>query len=352
LLADAAVAAGAHLVQASAMPAQVGDEDVWVPLGDGRRVHAKWLVLAHGRRAGGPSIAPRTAALYAYWEGAPLADPRTRVEAAPHAWYWGAPLPDGSFNATVFVDAQRCAGLRPMQRESWYRELVGASALLRDCLRGRLRTEVQVCDATPRRELQPVQERVLKVGEAAFSIDPLSSQGVQAAMRSGWQAAACVHTAAHRPASQALAAAFHAHQTERAAAHHARLAAEFHAVAARRFDTPFWQRRAAGFTPAPAAPALPRLEVWVKLDPRARLAPAPALEGDFVVQAEALHHPALDGPVSQAGALSMPRLLQRLREPLPVSDLLRGWRHDCGESGAVQLFSQLWRQGVVVPASA
>lgn len=175
---------------------------------------------------------------------------------------------------------------------------------------------------------------------------------VQAALRSGWQAAACVHTAVHRPASQWLAAEFHASQVERTAARHARLAAGFHAEAARRFGSAFWRERAAAFEPVPAGLALPPLHAHVTLAAQARLAPTPAIEGDFVVQAEALHHPALDSPVSHVGALPVARLLQPLRGSSVVGALLQQWRSDCGEAGAVQLFAQWWRQGVVVPAVA
>ena len=78
----------------------------------------------------------------------------------------------------------------------------------------------------------------------------------------------------------------------------------------------------------------------------------PALQGDFVVRSEALLHPGLEAPVARIGDWSMRRLLQPLRQPLPVSDLLSAWRADCGEAAAVRLLAQLWRQGIVVPAAA
>jgi flavin-dependent dehydrogenase len=353
LLLAAAQAQGARVLRGTALPAQVAGA-VRLPLQDGGEVQAQWLVLAHGRRASARQ-GPRTAALYAYWDAVPSDDPRTRVEAAAEAWYWGAPLPDGSFNATVLVDAGRCAGLDAAQREAWYRELLSQSGLLRGCLAGRPRGRVQVCDATPRADPHPVRGRVLKAGEAAFSIDPLSSQGVQAALRSGWQAAACVHTMARRPDAYERAAAFHREQTRRVAAHHARLAAGFHASAARRFGTAFWLRRAEGSLPPslPAPRPLPPLQAWVALDGAAGWAAVPSLEGDFVVLGEALSHPALDAPVARIGRWPMRRVLgPLLRRPVQVGELLSAWHADCGEAAAIQLLAQLWRQGIVVPAAA
>jgi hypothetical protein len=101
----------------------------------------------------------------------------------------------------------------------------------------------------------------------------------------------------------------------------------------------------------PAAPALPPLEAWVQLDAHARMMPAAALDGDFVVNTEALHHPALDVPMSHFGPLPAAQVLQPLRAPLRVGELLQCWRRLGGETAAVQLFAQLWRQRVVVAST-
>ncbi len=354
LLLEAAVAAGANVLHAVSALTPLRDEHgLRVPLADGRVVHAQRLVVATGRRAG-EHAGVRTAALYAYWDGHGIDDPRTRVEAGDEAWYWGAPLPDGSFNATVFVDAARCTGMDPVRREAWYRELLMQSALLRPCLRGRRRDAVRVCDATPRVDPHPIDERVVKVGEAAFSLDPLSSQGVQAALRSAWQAAACVHTMTRRPEAVALAIAFYREQVQAAAARHARLAGGFHAAAARVRGTAFWRDRAGAAVAEALAPPslpLPALDAQVRLDPRASWRRVPSLQGPFVVETEALVHPALEQPVSYIGRWPLDRLLAGLDDPRPVAELLRGWRVECGDEGAVQLLAQLWRQGIVGSAA-
>ncbi|MED5621136.1 flavin-dependent monooxygenase QhpG [Ideonella sp. BN130291] len=357
LLLGAASAAGVRVLQpATAGAPMVGPQGVSLPLHDGRMVLAQTLVLAHGRRGGEPT-APRTAALFARWHRLPAhTDPRMRVEAADHAWYWGAPLPDGCVNTAVFVDASRCAGLAPSAREALYRRLLGESSLLSACLQGEAAGPVQVCDATPRLARDIADARVFKVGEAAFSIDPLSSQGVQAALRSALHAAACLHTLVHRPHHQALALQFHRDQVQRAAARHAQLAAGFHRAAALARGTAFWQARAAAASPADARTttpqALPALDSWVGLDTRLRWQRMPTLQGDFIVEADALVHPALDGPVSFIGGASMAALLRPLAQPLPLCALLKAWCAEAGEAAAVQWLTALWRQGVVVAAPA
>src|SRR5207247_935039 len=131
------------------------------------------------------------------------------------------------------AEPARCAGVPRAQRALLYRELLAESTLLRSLLNESSPDEVQVCDASVRTESEPAPDGLLRVGETAFTIDALSSQGVQAALRSGIQAAVCAHTMRPRPSSAALAHRFHAEQATRTARHHAQLAQGFYAAAAR-----------------------------------------------------------------------------------------------------------------------
>ena len=214
---------------------------------------------------------------------------------------------------------------------------------------------MQICDATPRVDAQPIGERIIKAGEAAFSIDPLSSQGVQAALRSALQAAACVHTMARRGGSQALVQRFYGEQVERAASRHARLAAGFHAAAARHREHGFWQaRRGAVQAPVARSPSrpLPGLDERVRLDPAAGFERVPALDGAFITEAAAVVHPALEAPVSFIDGIPVANLLAPLDTTPTVRELLQLWRNDHGDTRAVSLLATLWRQGIVAAVPA
>jgi flavin-dependent dehydrogenase len=350
LLLDAAAAAGVTLIQPVAADAPQRDGPrMRVPLRDGREIHTQWVVDARGRRAtAGP--APRTAALYAYWPAAGGDDARTRVESGLDAWYWGAPLPDGSFNATVFIDAARCAGLDRGARHALYRALLARSALLRPVLGGAVPADVRVCDATAGLAPDPAADGVLRVGEAAFTIDPLSSQGVQAALRGGLQAAVSLHTLLVRPGAADIALSFHADQVMRTAQHHARLAASFHAAAARQLGSAFWLARAGAAAPwrAPESPPAPAgLDANVMIDPRVSWEREPILDGEWIVEADAIDHPSFEAPAAFIGGVPVRELMRPLASSMTLRELLRRWALAYGDARAGALFSMLWRQGLI-----
>jgi flavin-dependent dehydrogenase len=180
----------------------------WLVHGRNESIETHYLVDATGRsgRLGGRKqrVAAPTLALYAYWRETVLHGPETRVEAGESEWYWGAPLPDGFFNATVFVNPSRCA----RGHADLYGRLLRRSALLQGCLNGRRITEVKCCDATSYCDEDPVADNLVKAGEASFSIDPLSSQGVRSAMGSALHGALVLNTMIRRPESAPAAAAF------------------------------------------------------------------------------------------------------------------------------------------------
>lgn len=306
---------------------------------------ASMVLDARGRR--GPATGPLTAALMACWEGSPSTGPRGAVEALAQGWAWSAPLADGRTAVAVFLDAARCAGLGRAGQRALYLEQLATSSLLQPRAIGALLQPVQAFDATARAASDAAPAPgLLRIGEAAFSLDPLSSQGVAAAMRSAWQAATCVHTALRRPAQADLAWSFHRSQSKRAALHHGRLAAGFYAAAALELEADFWQRRAAS-PGALRAPTWPDLDAHIALDDQARWCAAPVLEGDWVVQRDALDHPALDGPVAFLAGAPAAEWLQPLATAPRLRDLLDHWHDRFGLERTQAIWPWLWQRGVL-----
>jgi flavin-dependent dehydrogenase len=335
LLLDAARESGVSVLQPTAVVrVAAGPGGCTALLRDRSVVRARFFVDATGRAGVLPRArrrtAPATAALYAYWTAAPLEGSETRVEAGESAWYWGAPLPAGTFNATVFVEARRCRGLTAPARDELYRDLLARSTLLASCLRGRLLGPVRVCDASPFVDEQPVTATTLKTGEAALAIDPLSSQGVQVAMAGAMKAAAVAHTIVHLPNRVDVARRFYSEGIAEASSRHATLSFEAYASAGRGGHGTFWSERTGTGDPEHLTlrrriAGLPRRVV---LSPLARLEPAPMLEGQLIQDGIALRHPRLERAVAFLGGVPIEPLLSAAARPIDSDDLVTRWaRH-------------------------
>jgi flavin-dependent dehydrogenase len=112
-------------------------------------------------------------------------DARLLVEAFEHGWWYTAGLPGGKRIVSCITDADLAHRIELNKAEEWQRRLTDApvvSSVLRECNPcGTL-----VARSAASRRLEPVAtETWLAVGDAASRFDPLSSQGIFKALRSG-----------------------------------------------------------------------------------------------------------------------------------------------------------------------
>lgn len=376
---DAARAAGVQILQpARAMP-PVARGDEWrtaVSVDGGTTMVTSRLVADAAGRPGWLRrhrwvASPRTLAIYAYWRGVPLCGPETRVEAGDAHWYWGAPLPGGLFNVAVFVDRSVAApALRAGGADRFYEHLVGRSSLLAGVLRGRRDSRVSVCDATPSHVETPAALDALCIGEAAFSIDPLSSQGVQSALGSSLHAAATAHTIIERPGDAALALAFYGQAQREACAFHADATKRAFREGLERWSGPFWQDRAglarrspgsqeadsSETSPEPrmtsTAQRWPELTTTVQSSDGVRVVPAPVVSHDFVVPGTRVLIPGMEHDLAFLGDVAIGPLLAGTQQPVSVERLLERWGACLGRDRAVATFESLWAHGVLRASDA
>ncbi|MBD0327480.1 MAG: tryptophan 7-halogenase, partial [Pyrinomonadaceae bacterium] len=298
ILLHTAAEAGARVLQpARVVEVQRLDGDVWRSRARCESgnviIESKFIADATGRTGLLPGmrrrLSEKTVGLYAYWKSVPLDGPETRVDTGEDGWYWGAPLPGGEFNAAVFLDASFCrkgvaqsGGL-----DKFYEALIARSELLSDCLKGSRIGPVRGCDATTFYDDALATADTIKVGEAAFSIDPLSSQGVQTAIGSALHAAVVLHTILQHPGDISLALEFYRLRQLESVALHARAAGRFYSEAAHLKTGEFWQARAVKAEqderqtqpfPKPALSA----QTLIRLSPEARCEIIPSIQGDFV----------------------------------------------------------------------
>jgi hypothetical protein len=276
------------------------------------------------------------------------------VEGGPSAWFWGAPLPQGLFNATVFVESRDFkSGVKDAgSLDGFYRRLIGSSELLNCCLTGVRVGNVQVCDATCTSVDSPIRDNVLKVGESALTIDPLSSQGVQTAIGSALHAAAVIHTLLERPANSLLAREFYVERHQRSVALHARAAAQLYTEATVKYQTDFWLRRSAfdhrlEHRENDPSPAEPKPETFVRVHPCVTLKQVPVIEDTFVVAASAVALPSLPRPVVFLDGIRIVPLIQMLDGPTRCAVILQRWAAVVPPRQGVKILLAVLRLGIL-----
>jgi flavin-dependent dehydrogenase len=250
--------------------------DVLVEAADGRwTIAARFLVDASGRKGfklrRRQLTSPATVALYAYWGGVGLPD-EPCIRAGRDYWIWGSPVPGRKFNAMVFTDR---TGLRTDRRglAGRYASIIKDSALFAGRSRVDLITSVSACDATSYVDAASADAGYLKVGEAAFALDPLSSTGVQKAIQTGLTASVVINTILRRPEHETLAFQFYQEQQDRTVRLHRHWSTQSYREHRGHEGEAFWRARASGA--APDQPFAPARVTWgfndrISVSPRER----------------------------------------------------------------------------------
>jgi len=359
ILLDAAQHAGVRTVQPAIARRAERSPTCWhlgaEANGESISIRAQFVVDASGR----PGFllrrrietSPRTLALYGYWRGAGL--PVTpRIEAGARQWYWGSPVPGGRYNAMVFLDPNmRRDGRATLQQR--YHALIEASHLFAGASAAELEGGVLSCDATSFEDKQCFGDGFLKIGEAAFAIDPLSSSGVQAAIQSALAASIAVHTALSKPAATPVAQSFYAQHVRHAAAQHAAWAVQNYREHRRHSDEEFWRRRvtAGNAVDAPVERGVSRQD-WrkdnrVMISPDVKIENAPCAVGDFVELRPVVSHRALSRPVAFICGLDLPAFLRTMPVASTVTDLERALSPVLSEQDIPRVLGWLFERGLL-----
>lgn len=361
VLLDHARAAGVRVLQPAAVRERRLDEDGWTlrieAKGNCFDVRAAFLADAGGRSAVLPGrrrqVGRRTMALYAYWRGGRL-PAQPRIEAGAAEWYWGVPLPDGTYNTLVFIDVEALRRARGCVAQL-FQMLMDRSGLMAGCRDARLASPVLAADATPYLDEESVTPLSIKVGEAALALDPLSSSGVQKAIQSALAGAVVVNTLLRRPASREAAISFYQESLGRASERHRVWAAEHYGTIAARNAASFWQDRATTEAAIPPQPSVlvrdenPFSEGSVGLSPQLEWVERPCLEGQFVTVKPALRHPNLDGPIAYLGDWELAPLLSHFQDGLTPYQLAMSWSGRLPLTAGLTIARWLLARGILVP---
>ena len=222
---------------------------------------ARFVIEARGRAApaGGQRrlAAPPTTALLHCRQGPPGA-PAAGVVPFADGWAWMARLAGGRRYVQFAVSSApgrlpNKAGLAD-RFEQLVSRVPEAGAWLEDAAPV---APVAARTAAPLLHPAPVAARLLRVGDAALAVDPLSGNGLFQALSTGLMAIAVVNTLLRRPADAALAAGFYRERVADSFWRFARIGRDFYRQEARWPAAAFWAERRAwpDDRPAHAVPA-------------------------------------------------------------------------------------------------
>jgi flavin-dependent dehydrogenase len=348
------------------------------------RLHARFILDASGRGAG-PRLdcAPRLAAQWMECDQDGLPDSllhATQTEALEHGWLWGASLPGGRYRVMLVCDPAAARQAMPGRPEARLRAACGGSRLFNALASHAGFGAVGMCSATPYVALDCWQPGRLKIGDAAFALDPVSSSGVEKAMRFSLQAAVAVHTllSDDTPARAALTREFFEGRLIETCARHAYWTAASYGQAwcARQ---PFWRERSAMLAPAGDNPAWPGLHARLReagdllkdfeepelkrledFDPRralrlsgdASVVELPCVIEDQVRSHRALAHPHLVRPLAFLENEALFPHVENLRHAQPLDRVLRVFETGMPAPRAQQITAWLWQRGLLDSVSA
>jgi len=315
---------------------------------------ADFVADARGRRQTRrrAMVGPSTLAVYGYWRGKSLPT-MPRIEAGRDAWYWGVPLPDGTYNTLVFIDPEEFRCVLGASLTKRFLRLIEASGLMENCCNAELVVAPHVIDATAYLSNEPVTTNRIEIGDAAVAIDPISSSGVQKAIQTALSGAIVANTLLRRPDSAETAISFYRGQLTESFERHRRWAGQHYREVASRNEHSFWSKRATSiagpeFISAPVTDRRASTTAPLALSRDLKFVTTPCLRGDFVSIADALHHPRLASPMVFLGGRELAPLLQGLPPSLTLLQIAQSWSRRMPFTSGMAIAGWLVNHGILV----
>lgn len=285
---------------------------------DGRtfELSPRFVIEARGRSApygrARPVVGAETTALTRRIDE-PVGEPRTMVESFADGWAWYVCDGKQAF-LQIFVDSagglpKRAALAALFDRHAETLVEIGAAIAP-----GNPTGPVTTRNAAPRMAGRILAGSTIRVGDAASAPDPLSGNGVFAALGSALSAAAFVHTHIETPESRALAQRFYEERTQDGFMRFARVGRDFYATEKRWSDRPFWRARARW--PDREPPHAPTGSGPVRIERR------PVVDGALIVERKVAVTPDQPRGIWRVDGVPVAELIEHLRahEGEPITE--------------------------------
>jgi hypothetical protein len=298
---------------------------------------------------------------------------QTLVEATPKGWIWGSPMPDHRFRVLSFISP---AAMKHRSAADVFRwSLAGTQLFSQALLLGDLQ-HLSSCMVFTYAHAEPWNKGYIRLGEAAFSLDPLSSTGVEKVMRFSLQAVVAVNTILQSGEEQ-MGRAFYENSMIASVISHIQWTSAYYARAWPAAQ-PFWKERAVPFigkqrilsdfhqqlldrfsgTPPPKEPLktpVPDTMEKVRLlwNEQVRLSPAlsfydtPCVVGNVLEIKKALRHPNLHDGIAYLGEAEVSVLLSGITGKLTFGSLVQTWSQIMPVEQAVKAALFCWNHEIL-----
>ncbi|WP_217604825.1 NAD(P)/FAD-dependent oxidoreductase [Chitinophaga sp. GbtcB8] len=324
----------------------------------------------HERRI---TTAPPTLALWAYTPAQQMPN-ETLIEARTAGWTWGSPMPDQRFRILSFMNPVK---IRPGAIADVFGHTLDKTQLFRSIVQNWQARDIGACVVSNYVHRFPWDRRYIRLGEAAFTLDPLSSSGVEKAMRFSLQAAIAVNTVL-RLGDEQLAQAFYEKKLIDAVVTHAHWNADYYAHAYTN-EHAFWKERATPFilrkdictdfhqklygrfTQTPVqktaarqhgsygAEAIRRL--WhepVQLSPALTYQDVPCIVNDTVQIKKGIRHPNLEEEIAYLAAIEISPLLIKTGSNATLGSIIDEWSKITTYKDAASMALFLWEKDILI----
>lgn len=338
---------------------------------------ATFLLDARGRdgtdHAHRITTAPPTLALWAYTPAQQMPN-ETLIEARFSGWTWGSPMPDQRFRILSFMNPVK---IRPGAIADVFGQTLDKTQLFRSVIQNWQPRDIAACVVSNYVHAVPWQEHYIHLGEAAFSLDPLSSTGVEKAMRFSLQAAIAVNTVL-RSGDEKLAQAFYEKRLIDAVVTHAHWNAGYYANAYTN-EQPFWKERATPFilkkdintafhqklydrfTQTPVQKTAARQHgsygeeairrLWhepVQLSPALTYQDVPCIVDDTVQIKKGIRHPNLEEEIAYLAAIEISPLLINTGSNATLGGIIEEWSKITSYKDAASMALFLWEKDILI----
>lgn len=300
----------------------------------------------------------------------------TKVEAVSEGWIWASPIPQSGYRVMAFADTDAFKRQEPSRV---YECMLKESSLLATLDHSREITDLQTCTVQPYAHIAPWTQSYLRIGEAAFALDPLSSTGVEKAMRFALQAVVAIHTYLKNN-GEPIAKAFYEEKLIESVLTHTHWTRTFYKTAWAHENESFWRKRSDLFLDCPATdspfasrlveglsnypvPEVPKPRqahpinldrvLWelryhsVRLCSQLHYKDSFCIENDLVIVKKALMHPTFARECVYIDQIEVKPLLDSVQAAQNFEELLGIWSQQLPPAKAKKLMVFLWDQKIL-----